>query len=168
MLFCRHRPPLRRACSQRGQSLVEFALVTPVLFMLTVGLIDVGRAFYQYNGAANATREAARFASVYGGSQHPEFDWAGDHNGNKPGTYSLANGYPVSGFAGSATTVGTIARYALGTDLNALTVTISAPSGASPRQPIEVTMVDTFQPLTGLFLGGLSFSLTASSQMIIE
>lgn len=51
-----------------GQALVEFAILITVFFMLTVGLIDVGRAFYEYNAVASAARYAARWGSVVGGT----------------------------------------------------------------------------------------------------
>src|SRR5437879_8613904 len=43
-----------------GQSLVEFALVLPVLTLLFLGAVDLTRAFYTYIGLENASREAAR------------------------------------------------------------------------------------------------------------
>lgn len=48
----------------RGQALVEFALILPILVLLLVGLFDVGRAVFAYNTVANAAREAARLAVV--------------------------------------------------------------------------------------------------------
>ena len=46
--------------SERGQGLVELALVLPLLLMLFGGIVDLGRAFYTYIGLTNATREGAR------------------------------------------------------------------------------------------------------------
>jgi Flp pilus assembly protein TadG len=51
------RPP-------KGQSLVEFALILPLLIILLVGVIDVGRLVFAYNNANNAAREAGRTAIV--------------------------------------------------------------------------------------------------------
>ena len=53
---------LRR--SQRGQALVEFALVLPLLIVVLVGIFDFGRAIYYYTTANNAAREAGRLAIV--------------------------------------------------------------------------------------------------------
>lgn len=53
---------------QRGQGLAEFALVLPVFMAILLGMFDVGRAVWANNAVANAAREAARFASVHGGS----------------------------------------------------------------------------------------------------
>jgi Flp pilus assembly protein TadG len=49
---------------ERGQSLVEFALVIPVLLLLFMGILDFGRAIYAYNTLSNAAREGARVAIV--------------------------------------------------------------------------------------------------------
>ena len=51
---------------ERGQALVEFALVGIIFFILVFGTIDVGRAVWNYNTLAQATREGARFAVVHG------------------------------------------------------------------------------------------------------
>jgi Flp pilus assembly protein TadG len=46
----------------RGQSMVEFAVLAPVFFMLLLGTIDLGRAVYIYNSISDAAREGARAA----------------------------------------------------------------------------------------------------------
>src|SRR5687767_9354696 len=45
---------------QRGQSTVEFALVSIPLFLLVIGLFDLGRATFHYHMISNAAREGAR------------------------------------------------------------------------------------------------------------
>jgi Flp pilus assembly protein TadG len=50
--------------SRRGQALVEFALVLPLLLLLVFGIIDAGRLIYTYNTVANSARNAARVAIV--------------------------------------------------------------------------------------------------------
>jgi Flp pilus assembly protein TadG len=47
-----------------GQSLVEFALILPVLLLILLGLFDFGRAIYAYSSISNAAREGARLAIV--------------------------------------------------------------------------------------------------------
>jgi len=49
--------------AQRGQSLVELALVFPVLLIMIAGLVEIGFYFYSYMTAVELTREAARYAS---------------------------------------------------------------------------------------------------------
>src|SRR3989442_4577013 len=48
-----------------GQSMVEFAVLAPVFFLLLLGTIDLGRAVYTYNAISNAAREGARAAVPY-------------------------------------------------------------------------------------------------------
>lgn len=52
------------ASQNRGQSLVEFALILPVLVLLLMGVFDFGRAIYAFNAVSNAAREGARTAIV--------------------------------------------------------------------------------------------------------
>src|SRR5438874_1818025 len=59
-----HDKPRARA----GQSVVEFALVSLTILLITFGIVDIGRAVFQRSMLANATREAARYASVNGQS----------------------------------------------------------------------------------------------------
>ena len=47
-----------------GQSLVEFALVFPIIILLIVGFFEIGRAVFAYNTLANAARQGARVATV--------------------------------------------------------------------------------------------------------
>jgi Flp pilus assembly protein TadG len=51
--------------SQRGQSLVEFALSSVVLLLLVGGLVDIGRAIYISEAISNAAREGARHGAWY-------------------------------------------------------------------------------------------------------
>ena len=48
---------------KRGQSLVEVAISLPLVLLLTLGVTDIGRAFYFREGIINATRQAMRIAA---------------------------------------------------------------------------------------------------------
>lgn len=58
------QPPKTIARDDRGQSLVEFALTLPMLLAVMFMITEFGRALYQYNVLAQATREGAREAVV--------------------------------------------------------------------------------------------------------
>jgi len=45
-----------------GQSMVEFAVLAPIFFLLLLGTIDLGRAVYIYNTISDAAREGTRAA----------------------------------------------------------------------------------------------------------
>ncbi len=47
----------------RGQALVEFALVTPVMLLLMLVAVDFGRLFFSYIAINNAAREGAFYAA---------------------------------------------------------------------------------------------------------
>lgn len=49
---------------QKGAAIVEFAVVLLPLVMMIFGITELGRAFYQYNTLAKATRDATRFLST--------------------------------------------------------------------------------------------------------
>lgn len=46
--------------SQRGQALVELALVLPILLMIIFGIMEFGRVFNAYLVITNAAREGSR------------------------------------------------------------------------------------------------------------
>jgi len=49
---------------ERGQGLAEFALVTPLLLFVTLGIVDFGRAFFTYAQLSFQLREALRWGSL--------------------------------------------------------------------------------------------------------
>jgi Flp pilus assembly protein TadG len=57
-----------RRDSSRGQGLVEFAIVLPVLMLLLVGFFDLGRVILAHDALSHAAREAVRYAIVHGAS----------------------------------------------------------------------------------------------------
>jgi hypothetical protein len=63
------RRPAHRSCTNRpdtarGQGLVEFALVSPLILVLLLALFDVGRVVFVYTTLTNASRAGARAAIV--------------------------------------------------------------------------------------------------------
>lgn len=48
---------------KHGQSVVEFALVLPLLLLFFLGMVEIGTAFYDYITLASANREGVRLAS---------------------------------------------------------------------------------------------------------
>ena len=61
-MFARHR----RARGERGATLVEASIVTPVLLLFVFGIFEFGFAFRDYLAVANTTRDGVREASVAG------------------------------------------------------------------------------------------------------
>ena len=52
---------------RKGQAAVELALILPVILLILMGLLDLGRLFYFEVAITNAAREGARY-----GAAHPE------------------------------------------------------------------------------------------------
>ena len=58
-------PSCERAPRERGQSLVEFALVMMPLFIILLGIVQFGFVFNSYVTITNAAREGGRSGTVY-------------------------------------------------------------------------------------------------------
>lgn len=68
----KRRSPRRNA---RGQSLVELALVLPVLLLIVMFALDFGRAFYSWVTITNATRVGANYAASHPDEVYPNNDY---------------------------------------------------------------------------------------------
>ena len=146
-----------RLCAGRGQSLVEFALILPVLMIMVFGIIDFGMGLRSYISLTNATREGARFAAI----------------GN------VAGAYPANCDGTSNTTViGRVCYTIEGLDLADLTsVSVTYPNGQMPGNSVVVSADYTYNYITPLgdivdFFSGGSFpdalSLSTSTDMRLE
>ncbi len=54
----------KRLVNRKGQSIVETALILPIIILILTGIIDFGLLFNNYLVITNASREAARQAAV--------------------------------------------------------------------------------------------------------
>ena len=75
---------------ERGQSLVELALAMPLLLLLMLGTIDIGRVFFTYIELRNAVREGASY-----GSRFPD-DTAGTEDAVTSHSAGIATGTSVT------------------------------------------------------------------------
>jgi Flp pilus assembly protein TadG len=139
-------------CRERGQALVEFALVGIVFFLIVFGMIDVGRAVWNYNTLAEATREGSRYAMVHGAN-------SSDPSGPGSAYYTPPNS--------DTKVTETVARYSSGLDSSSLTVESEWPDGTTDvGSHVTVTSRYTYDPMFN-FLGIVSFTMTSSSTMEI-
>lgn len=76
----------RRAHDDRGAAAVEFALVLPVLVVITFGIIEFGNAYGAQLAVTNAARVAARSVAVGNSTAQAEAD-----------AVTAANGLPSPG-----------------------------------------------------------------------
>jgi Flp pilus assembly protein TadG len=131
---------------EHGQALVEFSLAITVFLVLVMGVIDLGRLVYQYNGVAEAARAIARETSV-----HP--------------------GAPLGSSTQTAAVVATQRRLVpgLGTAAYAC-VTLGGSSVTGTCQPgnwVTVTVSSTFTPVTPLaaMLGTITVNAASSAKI---
>lgn len=59
---------MRRRSDPRGQGLVEFAIAIIIFLTVFVGIIDLARGVFTFNGVAEAAREITRETSVHPGT----------------------------------------------------------------------------------------------------
>jgi Flp pilus assembly protein TadG len=59
---------LLRGQGQEGAAAVEFAIILPVLLLLTLGALDLGHMYFVDHLITNASREGARYAAKYTGT----------------------------------------------------------------------------------------------------
>lgn len=139
----------------RGQSLVEFSLILPILMILVFGILDFGLGLRSYISLSNAVREGARYASV----------------GNPVGIESDCNGMT------NDTVYGRICVATGGLNPTELDPDVSFPQGVAPGNSVVVSAVYTYNFVTpigdliGFFSGGAfpnSVDLSSSANMRLE
>lgn len=141
-------------CS-RGQSLVEFSLILPILMILVFGILDFGLGLRSYISLSNAVREGARYASV-GNPVGIESDCDGITNDTVYGRICVATG---------------------GLNVTELDPDVSFPQGVAPGNSVVVSADYTYHFVTpigdliGFFSGGAfpsSIDLSSSANMRLE
>ncbi len=136
---------------ESGQTLVEFAILLPLILLIVVGLFDLARAVWQENTLAYAAREGTRFAIVHGsGSESPVY----------PG-----NEQPV---------VDVVRRNAIGLATVSVGVTWPDTLGGSPcldrNCRVAVDATAPFAPALSQYLlnGALTITLRGGSMLVIQ
>ena len=56
----------QKSFKENAQAIAEFAIVLPILMVVLVGILEVGRMLFIYAAVNNASREAVRYASAWG------------------------------------------------------------------------------------------------------
>jgi Flp pilus assembly protein TadG len=142
----------------RGQALVEFALIVPLLLLIVIGLFDLGRAVFAYNAISNAAREGGRTAIV---NQHkPDIIARAAAQATSLGvsTSAACTGDVPSGPSGVCTT------FVLPSDMST-----DCSSTLAPGCVAIVNVKYTFTPITPI-IGNIvgSITMNATTQQIIE
>lgn len=154
----------RRGRRAGGQSLVEFALVIPIIVLLAAGFVEVGRAVFAYNTIANAARQGARVAAVN------QIKGVTDCDATRPVEDPLAPHWSIRGCVIAAAST-------LGLTTANITVGYSPPPattlGCDPTLHVgciaSVTVTYNYSvstPFLSMLIG--SFTMSQTSQMPIE
>jgi len=125
---------------QRGTGAVELAILTPVLFMLTLGAFELGRGVWTKHTLSHAAREAARYASVR------------SKTSDDPAT--------------NATITARAKAAAVGIDASLLTVTTTWNPSNTTGATVRVQLSYNFKPVTAL-IPFKTLTLTSNSQRVI-
>jgi len=65
---------------EHAQTMVEFALVFPIVLLITYGLIEFGRMVFIYAAVTGSAREGTRYGAAVGGTTPQYADCAGIRN----------------------------------------------------------------------------------------
>jgi Flp pilus assembly protein TadG len=152
----------------RGQSLVEFALLLPLMLLIITGLFDVARAVWEENTLAYAAREGTRYAIVHGSYGVPAADTTDPGNATcSPGDLVICTNIP-----------NVVRQAAIGVPNVTVTVTYpEAKPGTNPpvpcadrNCPVAVAASAPFIPLPSQYLLGGAFQITlrGGSQLVIQ
>jgi len=115
---------------ERGQSLVEFALIVPLFLLLVFAIVDFGMGFYSWITVTNAAREGARFG-VVGADSAAITDRVNDTAGSLSGpnlTITVDNATDQGGVSGEELSVSVDYEYELITPVSSLLNMISGGS----------------------------------------
>jgi hypothetical protein len=128
----------------KGQGIVEFALVLPLLLLLVFGIIEAGRLLFIYSAVLSSSREAARYGSAAG-----EITGYVPYYGDCDGIRSAA--MRIGRFAGvSATDVSISYDHGPGSSTNFAICPLGGDEYIKLGDRITVQVVATFKPLLPL------------------
>jgi hypothetical protein len=147
----------------RGQSLVEFALIAPLLFAMMFILVELGIIFSIYVGLTNSAREGARAGVAY---QYVQTSPA-----STPATNTVDADRAVLMDVAIANTLNPIIRVDGIDDLGTVAQRYTYPEPAQNNYRygdiVRVTLTYSHSLFFGL-LGPSNISLTAQSEMRLE
>ena len=148
---------VRRLRDTRGTSIVEAAIITPLLLLLTLSIVDFGALFYVYLALENGVSQATRFAVTGNLLDDP----------TKPGTKLSRDGSIMLAMRQATPT--------LTIDDGAFTFSHMAPGGAAwaggsggPNELAKVSIAYTwrfFNPMLWAFFANGQITLNVDSAM---
>ncbi len=136
--------------NQRGQALVEFALILPILLAVIIGVFDFGSAYNQKNDQNFLVNQAARYASV---------------NSCKP----CAGGQTIAAYVKS--TADTSHLQGSSTHIDYCLPAVAGGNDGSVGMPLQITVTSPFEWLgvlasTGLPGGTITIRATVTTRIL--
>jgi Flp pilus assembly protein TadG len=129
-----------RLRGQRGQSLLETAMMIVIIFTVVFWVFELGWLMYTYSVMANAANEGVRYAIV--------------HSGGDP--------------SGAAARVKTFAATSLH-DVSGISVTVSPPDGDYvPPHRVSVSVTYTYVPWLSNFISTPTMTTYSEGRMIVN
>lgn len=128
---------------QRGQSLLETALMIVIIFTVAFLAFEIGQLMYTYTVLGDAANEGVRYAIVHSGG----------------------------GVASTPTTVTTVTNFAKTSmhDVSKISVTVSAPEGDyNPPHLVRVTVSYTYVPSLNVFTTPPTLTAYAEGRMVVQ
>ena len=125
---------------EKGQSLLETALMIPVIFTVVFWVFELSWLMFTFVTLANAANEGVRYSIV--------------HSGGDP--------------AGTQTTVQAFAATA-GHDISAMSTSVTFPDGnATPPNRVRVTVTYTYVPYLSNFFNTPTVHTYAEGRMVVQ
>jgi Flp pilus assembly protein TadG len=145
-----------RSGRRSGTTVVECAVIYPVVFLFIIGLIVAALGIFRYQELASVARRAARYASVHGTQ------------------YATDTGNPAA--TGQTIYDNAIKNYAVAFDLSKLNYAVSWNASNQPYQTTNVnnypvatrntvTVTLTYQWVPEAFFGGITLHSTSVMPM---
>ncbi|MDY6867184.1 MAG: TadE family protein [Chloroflexota bacterium] len=147
-----------------GQTLIEFALLLPLLLLIVMGLFDVGRGVFYFAVLNTAVREGTRFAIV-----QPACEYRSDP-ASCSGSY--LDTYPLSCVDAQSTANIETCNHVMDrlfniTDLQSSNITIDHLVSGTDDLLVHIEITYNYEPITpGITLLG-NVTLRANSQMLM-
>lgn len=154
---------MKKNRQQTAQSLIEFALLIPLLFVLIMGLFDIGRAIFYYAVMNTAAREGTRFAIV-----QPDCNY---HSNPSDCSGGYVDAYPLT--CDNAQSLANVSicnkietMFFNINELSSSTITINHGTFGSDDPFISIDIAFLFEPITPGISLITDLTMHANSQML--
>jgi Flp pilus assembly protein TadG len=125
---------------QRGQSLLETALMIVIIFTVVFWVFELGQLMYTYTVIADAANEGVRYAIVHSG-------------GDVAGTTARVKSFAATSMH----------------DISAISVTVNDPDGSyDPPNLVSVKVSYTYVPSLKVFTTPPTLSAYAEGRMVVQ